>query len=187
MRSPGSATGARCSTTSGAALRRSERPAARALRPRRLQGLQRQLRPSGRRRAARAGSAQKLAAAVRPHGRAYRLGGDEFCVLASLDADDGRRRCSRRPRGAVRGGRGVHDRQLARRGAASRRGRSARTTPCGSSTGGCTRRRARRTGSAERQTRERAAAHPARARARPRRAHRERRRAWRRGSPAASA
>jgi diguanylate cyclase (GGDEF)-like protein len=32
-----------------------------------------------------AGLGQKLAAAVEPHGRAYRLGGDEFCVLAALD------------------------------------------------------------------------------------------------------
>jgi HD-GYP domain-containing protein (c-di-GMP phosphodiesterase class II) len=28
---------------------------------------------------------QKLSAAVRPHGRAYRLGGDEFCLLASVE------------------------------------------------------------------------------------------------------
>ena len=55
--------------------------AAGGLRPRRLQGLQRHLRAPGRRRAAArlGGRARRLVGA---RGEAYRLGGDEFCVLA---------------------------------------------------------------------------------------------------------
>ena len=55
---------------------------AHAVRPQRLQELQRQLRPPGRRRPAeRLGTA--LSQAVAPFGgRAYRPGGDEFCVIA---------------------------------------------------------------------------------------------------------
>ena len=51
------------------------------LRPRRLQELQRHLRPPRRRRAARRAWATRSSAASAPRGVAYRLGGDEFCVL----------------------------------------------------------------------------------------------------------
>ena len=51
-----------------------------ALRPRRLQALQRHLRPPGRRRAARA-PRRRLAALPRRPRRAFRMGGDEFCAL----------------------------------------------------------------------------------------------------------
>ena len=74
---------------------------ARLLRPRRLQALQRQLRPRRRRRAAARASARALAEAVSGHGRAYRLGGDEFCIL--LDGRSARATPSvARRRGALR-------------------------------------------------------------------------------------
>ena len=63
-----------------AKLRDEEPVVARRLRPRRLQDLQRHVRTSRRRRAARPRRGQ--ARGGRGHGRAYRLGGDEFCLLA---------------------------------------------------------------------------------------------------------
>ena len=59
---------------------------ARAVRPRRLQAIQRQLRASGRRRAApRLGG--KLEAHLGAAGRVYRIGGDEFCALINAPRD----------------------------------------------------------------------------------------------------
>ena len=55
--------------------------AAGAVRPQRLQGLQRHVRPPRRRRAADP-ARQRADARGRGRGRAYRIGGDEFCVLA---------------------------------------------------------------------------------------------------------
>ena len=59
--------------------------AAAALRPRWVQGLQRFLWPSGRRRTARA-PRRMSAGPVGDAGTAYRLGGDEFCVLLGAGA-----------------------------------------------------------------------------------------------------
>ena len=74
----------------------------RVLRPRRLQGLQRRVRPQRRRRAARAARPRRWPRAVAGRGAAYRLGGDEFCVL--LDGETSSRRpdrdARRRPRSA---------------------------------------------------------------------------------------
>ena len=67
----------------------------RDLRPRRVQGLQRQLRPSRGRPAAAPAGQQPGRAPSRPRGRAFRLGGDEFCVLVPGGAERGRRACSR--------------------------------------------------------------------------------------------
>ena len=109
--------------------------AAAALRPRRLQGLQRRLRAPGRRRAA--GAARDAPAGRRGQGRgvAYRMGGDEFCVLARLGV--GRRGAARRARAEAalrRAGRGLRHHRLARLRAAPdgrqrhRRRRCARPT-----------------------------------------------------------
>ena len=73
-----------------AARGRERAPArARAVRPRRLQALQRHLRPPGGRRAARAPRPQPRPPACRAAARAFRMGGDEFCVLFEPGADDG--------------------------------------------------------------------------------------------------
>ena len=101
----------------------------RALRPRRLQGLQRQLRPPRRRHPAAPPRRRTWRPRWRPRGRAYRLGGDEFCVLVP-----------RRPRAgpsvlALAGeaalterGEGFRDQRLGGRGDALRRGRRRRPT-----------------------------------------------------------
>ena len=70
----------------GRAGRRPRRVAAHPdpLRPRRLQALQRRLRPPRRRRAARPASATSSPPRSRPYGEAYRLGGDEFCAVVSI-------------------------------------------------------------------------------------------------------
>jgi GGDEF domain-containing protein len=60
--------------------RRREADRARAVRPRRLQALQRHLRPSGRRRAAGAAGREPGDVPERPRAR-FRMGGDEFCAL----------------------------------------------------------------------------------------------------------
>ena len=64
---------------------------AHALRPQRLQGLQRHVRPCRRRCAARRASEPSSARPWRRYGEAYRLGGDEFCAVL-----DDRRRPRRR-------------------------------------------------------------------------------------------
>ena len=56
---------------------------AHALRPRRVQGLQRHVRPSGRGRAPGEARSQARDGAG-PSGGVYRLGGDEFCLLATV-------------------------------------------------------------------------------------------------------
>ena len=58
----------------------------------------------------------KLAAAVAPHGSAYRLGGDEFCALLPTSLGDLRARGRGRCRRAARAGRDVLDQRLLRRG-----------------------------------------------------------------------
>ena len=123
-----------------------------AVRPRRLQGLQRQLRPPGRRRPA--------APARRRTGR---------CDRAARHGLPPRRRRVLRPRldreasadGDLQGGRGRRSRSAARASrsappgarSCSRSRWSARPTRCGSPTGGCTRKRAARADSARSQTR----------------------------------
>ena len=78
---------------------------ARALRPRRLQAVQRHLRPPGRRRAPRP-ARRGAGSGGRRSRRAYRLGGDEFCIVCAA-----RRRTSppiaRRRGRADRAGRGL--------------------------------------------------------------------------------
>ena len=133
-----------------------EQPArARALRPRRLQALQRHLRPPGRRRAARPPRRAAWPRSSTAAATAYRMGGDEFCAL--LEPGDEARRPARRRRrrGAVRARRGL-------RGSAARYGsiaaaRARRRTPprrCASPTSACTRTRTRGRTSAERQSKD---------------------------------
>ena len=116
-----------------------ERDAA-PLRPRRLQGLQRHLRPPRRRRAARRASAPQLASAVEPDGRAYRLGGDEFCVLldARARADDPTRSSTLPRARSCEQGEGFPIGASLRRRRAARRGRQRRRTRCSSPTSACT-------------------------------------------------
>ena len=59
-----------------------------AVRPRRLQALQRHLRPPRRRRAAGPARLQPRRPAWSGRGTAFRMGGDEFCVLIEPGADD---------------------------------------------------------------------------------------------------
>ena len=87
--SPASATAASSSTDLARVLRRRRTGRAETagdLRPRRLQALQRQLRPPRRRRAADAARGAHSPGGRRRTGRCYRLGGDEFCVLADVAA-----------------------------------------------------------------------------------------------------
>ena len=85
--------------------RREEQPVLAApLRPQRLQALQRHLRPPGRRRAAGPARAPRCATRSASDGTAYRIGGDEFCLLLTcpperFDAVDARprQRADRRP------------------------------------------------------------------------------------------
>ena len=138
-----------------------------ALRPRRLQALQRLLRPSGRRRAARAPRGQARRRTSPARGIAYRMGGDEFCVL--LDVAGDARRAGRRaaPAALTEHGDGLHHR--AARSAPSR-ARARPTTParpCASPTSACTpTRRGGRTLGAQPEPR-RPAARAGRARPRP--------------------
>ena len=96
-----------------------ERPvAARAVRPRRLQDLQRHLRPPGRRRAAGAAGREPRRTRSATRGSAYRMGGDEFCLLATRRR---LRRCSSAPRHALqRVRRALRDPLLLRLGDARR-------------------------------------------------------------------
>ena len=87
----------------------------------------------------------KLSAAVEPDGRAFRLGGDEFCVLAALDRTPRDDMLAAASRGPLRGRRGVCHHQLARRRDAASTRRTMRARRCASWTGACTRRRARAT------------------------------------------
>ena len=67
------------------------------LRPRRLQALQRHLRPSRGRRAPDAARVARSQPSSQPDGSCYRLGGDEFCVLRELPPASPRTSSSRRP------------------------------------------------------------------------------------------
>ena len=149
--------------------------AAAALRPQRLQGLQRHLRPSGRRRAPhRLGRA--LARAVDGRGHAYRMGGDEFCVLTAAPEDQHAELAARDARGLSERGDGFeitrsarhrHDRRARQRS----RGRAARCRPAH------VRREERPPRIRRRPERGGAAARAHRASPRPRRPRRRRRRA----------
>ena len=103
----------------GCERRRGRRP--RALRPRRLQGLQRQLRPPRRRRPAEAARAAARRGRRAARRRAYRLGGDEFCVAL---------------RAARRAGAGIIAARGARRSASTARASRSprRAAPCRSPT-----------------------------------------------------
>ena len=80
------------------ALADAGRPAGAApVRPRRLQGVQRRLRPPRRRRRCSSRLAARLAMPSAPVGDAYRLGGDEFCVLVAPGARRHRRAIAARP------------------------------------------------------------------------------------------
>ena len=114
--------GAATSSARLAATPRDGAPArARAVRPRRLQALQRHLRPSGGRRPPRPPRRQPRRATSTAAVPRFRMGGDEFCALVAA-----RRRASptpilaRRRRGALRARRGLHDRLLLRRDRRSR-------------------------------------------------------------------
>ena len=161
---------------------------ARALRPRRLQALQRLLRPPGRRRAAACAWAARSRATSAATARAYRMGGDEFCALlrpgAAADRAARRRRRRARSPSTARA-----SRSTARTGsvvAAARR----RATPTEALRIADQRMYAQKRGgrtSAGRQTTRRAAARARRAPPRPRRPRRRRRRSWPRRPRAASA
>ena len=78
----------------------------------------------------------QLAAAMRGRGDAYRMGGDEFCVVTRVA---GRRRRARRCRSrADRARRALLDQLLVRRRADPARGASISSWRCSSPTGGCT-------------------------------------------------
>ena len=113
----------------------------RGLRPRRLQAVQRRVRPPGRRRAARAARRRAASGRSRAGGRA------EATPIASAATSSAssrrpptatRRDRRHRRRGADRARRGVRGRVLVRLGARARRGRHARPPRCGSPTSGCT-------------------------------------------------
>ena len=87
---------------------------ARAVRPRRLQALQRHLRPPRRRRAARPPRRQPRRLPARPR-RAFRMGGDEFCVLFAARRRAAEHARRRRRGGALRARRRLHDQLLVRR------------------------------------------------------------------------
>ena len=124
--------------TSSAALAHAtdEAPArARPVRPRRLQALQRHLRPPGRRRAARPPRRQPAPAASTPRAR---LPHGRRRVLRAHRAARGRPR-GRDPRqhgqgGALRARRGLHHRRVLRRDHAPGRGGRRHARPCGSPT-----------------------------------------------------
>ena len=80
----------------------------------------------------------------RASGAAYRLGGDEFCVLAPIGAGKAVVAARRLARGAQRGRRGLLDHRVAGRRARSRPRPTPPRRPCGSPTAGSTRRRAAR-------------------------------------------
>ena len=90
--------------------------------------LQRHLRPPGRRRAADAARLAACAAAAAADGTAYRMGGDEFCVLAAWPADQraGRADRARRAPRSCEHGDGFTIGCLVRLRAAPRRGRRRR-------------------------------------------------------------
>ena len=115
----------------------------RDLRPRRLQGLQRQLRPRRRRPPAATASARNLAAAVKPFGiglpaRGRRVLRDRLGRRGRQARLDPRGR----ERGALRGGRGLLDHAARAAPCASRTRRTSRPRPCASPTAACTPRRA---------------------------------------------
>ena len=115
-RSPGSATGARCPRARAAPGRRPTTPRRSCSRSSTSTASSTTTTPSGTRPATRCSSA--WAASSPPHvarpGRAYRMGGDEFCVLLGRrrGADALARRRLRRP-GRAR--RGLRDRRVLRR------------------------------------------------------------------------
>ena len=84
-----------------------------------------------------------LSAAISAVGRAYRMGGDEFCVLATVDGGRPDMILRGRERGADRARHGVHRHGLLRIRAAADRDRTTSPRRCASPTSGCTRARAR--------------------------------------------
>ena len=104
---------------------------ARAVRPRRLQALQRHLRPPGRRRAARPPGRQPArpssAAAAAPSG--WAATSSARCFEPAPTSADAARRTA--PRGALRARRGLLDRLLLRLDRAARRGRRPPPRRCG--------------------------------------------------------
>ena len=89
------------------ARRRGAPGGARALRPRRLQELQRHASATPPATRCSRASARRSTRGVAPHGAAYRLGGDEFCVLADADARASARAAAARR--AERARRGLRD------------------------------------------------------------------------------
>ena len=88
---------------------------------------------------ARLGS--NLERAIKPYGEAYRIGGDEFCVLVMtgrVERQDDHLSGGVR---ALRAGRGLRDQGLARHRDAAARGTRRDARACGSQTSACTRRR----------------------------------------------
>ena len=105
---------------------RGEPDRAAAVRPRRLQALQRRLRPSRRRRAARAARRPPRGRARAAAARAYRLGGDEFCALVS-GGEDAAEDAAAPPRDALsEHGERLRGRRLATASCCCRRRRASR-------------------------------------------------------------
>ena len=157
---------------------RRRRPArARALRPRRLQALQRHLRPS--RPATRCSCASARSLRDYLDGRGARVPDGRRRVLRAVRA-----RATRSPAPIIAGaaaalsehGEGFRDRLLLRRDRAAARGGTTPPRRCGSPTSACTRRSTRGRASADAPVQGRAAARARRARPRARRARRRRRR-----------
>ena len=94
-----------------------------ALRPRRLQALQRRLRPPGRRRAARAPRPRVWRDVGRAAAAPTGMGGDEFCALLGPAPTSARPRRGALPRALSEQRRRLRDRLLARRDRCSRRRR----------------------------------------------------------------
>ena len=94
---------------------------------------------------------ERLATALDGIGRAYRMGGDEFCILAPVEPAERRRRGRARRRGALGARRRLRHRLLVRVGAGAVGGRPRPPTRCASPTSACTRRRRGRS-SASRQS-----------------------------------
>ena len=80
----------------------------------------------------------KLSAIVAAHGTAYRMGGDEFCVLLEAPPATDRRARGRERRRPIRARAGLYDRRRARRGEHPGRGMQTRPRSCASPTSACT-------------------------------------------------
>ena len=85
---------------------------------------------------------KQLAASMAPYGRAYRLGGDEFCILAATRALSAETICEAAEEALSERGTRLLDRRLLGQGPDPGRGRHRRPTRCVSPTAGCTRKRA---------------------------------------------